>query len=107
MPNRLLMLGALLLTAACASEPVPTRHPLAYPNVSRPHPPNQPNPPLPAAGYVSPFSVVRFPPIDLSRIVPAAGSGPCAPVEVAPAVWIAPDCSEAMAQRLTSSPNVA
>jgi hypothetical protein len=86
------------LVAACASESTPPRRPVAYPNY--------PAPVGVARNFAQSVQSLRFPPIDLSRIVPAAGRGPCSPLQVAPGRWIAPDCSQTFAQPLARSPFV-
>jgi hypothetical protein len=54
-----------------------------------------------AASVFSPLAVVR--PIDVSRLAPYQNRGPCAPGEVAPGIWFAPDCSLGRTKRLSGS----
>lgn len=60
--------------------------------------------PKSGAAVFSQLATIR--PVDLSRLIPNVGRGPCAPTQVAPFVWVAPNCSAAMTKPLAASPHV-
>ena len=60
--------------------------------------------PKSGAAVFSQLATIR--PVDLSRLIPNVGRGPCAPTQVAPFVWVAPNCSAAMTKPLAASPYV-
>src|SRR5688500_11049386 len=98
--------ATFLITIGCASERGALGRPPAAPNTAG----GQSIALAPSiqgtqGGWTSPFHVTRalaayvqsVPPlpIDLTRIARVADSGPCAPLQIAPSIWIAPDCSRA------------
>lgn len=118
MKTRWTLLALSLLSAAPACvQQSRTAPPARFVNVPVAASPAQPSPsaPLPA-GWAWPFDlrnvaaalaqpgIVR--PLDLSQLIAAAGRGPCAPTEVAPHVWFAPDCSSNSRPSLAASPFV-
>lgn len=112
----LLALSLLSITPGCIQQERAPRSP-RFVSVPPAAPVTQPSPsaPLPS-GWAWPLDlrnvaaalaqpgIVR--PLDLSQLVAAAGRGPCAPTEVAPHVWFAPDCSGSSRPAITSSPFV-
>ncbi len=104
------------MTIGCVQSQRPARAAQAPVSTFNPHPATAtPAPALPP-GWAWPFDLrhaaqvfaqpVVIRPIDVARLLPAAGTGPCAPTQVAQFVWTAPDCSAATAQPLVQSPFV-
>lgn len=104
------------LAWGCAQPERPARFAPTVSVATAPAAPHTPQPsPLPS-GWAWPFDlrhaaevfarpmIIR--PVDVARLLPAAGKGPCSPVQVAQFVWTAPDCSSAATQPLTQSPFV-
>lgn len=113
-PNRRLwgpIASSIVALSGCA-RPAPAWTPPPQPTYYRPPPPTTPAPsarlpffsPLPQ-GWIWPVanvdprsllstisSLTRLRPIDVASLAPFRGVDPCAPIEVAKNVWIAPEC---------------